>query len=86
MFRFTNLSVHHHNGDDVANFGFCQVVTGTDEVAMLNPTTLGVDEKDDATTSVVLDNRMKTGIKFVDIVCGNQSPKSVAGNNPVIPA
>ena len=86
MFRFTNLSVHHHNGDEVVDFGFCQVVTGTDKVAMLNPTTLGVHEKDDATTSVVPDNRMKTGIKFVDIVRGNQSPKSVAGINPVIPA
>ena len=86
MFGFTNLSVHHSNGDDVTDFGFCQVGTHTDEVPMLDPTTSGVDEKDDATTSVVADNSMKTGMVFLDIVHGNQSPKSVARVNPVIHA
>ena len=45
-----------------------------------------MDEKDDATTSMVVDNRMKTGMIFVDIVHGNQSPKSVTRFNHVIPA
>ena len=51
---------------------------------MLNPTTSGVYDKYDATTSLVYDNRMKTGMMFADIVCGNQSPKSVTRVNPVI--
>ena len=53
---------------------------------MLNPTTSGVDENNESTTSVVADNRMKTVMTFADIVRGNQSPKSVAMVNPVIPA
>ena len=52
---------------------------------MLNPTTLGVDEKNAATTSLVADNRMKIGMKFEDIVHGNHYPRSFAGVNPVIP-
>ena len=30
MFGFTNLSVHHIDGDNVAYFGICQVGTHTD--------------------------------------------------------
>ena len=86
MLGFTNLSVHHSDGDDVTYFGFCQVGTYTDEVPVLNSTTSVVDEKDDATTSVVSDNSMKTGMTFAYIVYRNQSPKKVARVNPVIPA
>ena len=43
-----------------------------------------MDKKDEATTSVVSDNRMKTGMEFADIVRGNQSPKLVARINPVM--
>ena len=71
MFGFTNLSVHHSNADDAADFGFFQVGTHTDEVAMLNPTTSGLYKKDDATTDMVSDNMIKTGMKFSDIVRGN---------------
>ena len=85
MFGFKNLSVHHINGDNITDFGFYQVGTHTYEVPMLNPTTSGVDEKDQSTTSVVADNRMKTFMTFADIFSGNQSPKSVARVNPVIP-
>ena len=53
---------------------------------MLNPTTSGVDEKDDATTSVFSDNRMNTGMIFAEIVRGNKSSKSVTKVNSVIPA
>ena len=53
---------------------------------MPNPTTSGVDEKDDTTTSVVDDNRKKTRMEFADIVRGNHTPKSVARVNPIIPA
>ena len=77
--------MYHSDGDDVADFGLCQVGTHTYEVPMLNPTTSGVDEKDQSTTSVVADNRMKTFMTFADIFSGNQSPKSVARVNPVIP-
>ena len=52
---------------------------------MKNHIKSGVDEKYDATTSVVVDNIMKTGLTFEDIVSGNQSHKSVARVNPVIP-
>ena len=62
MFGFTNLSVHHSNGDDIADFSFCQVGTHTDKVTMLKPTTSGVDEKYDTTTPVVADNKTNTGI------------------------
>ena len=86
MFGFTNLSVHHSNGDDVVYFGFCQLRTHADRVPMLNPTTSVVDNKDNATMSMVSDNRVKTGITFAYIVCGNQSPKSVIRVNPVITA
>ena len=51
---------------------------------MLNPTTSGVDYKDDATTSVFADNRMNTGMTSADIVRGNHYPKSVMRVNPVI--
>ena len=61
---FTNIIVHHIDVDDVVDVGFCQVGTDTDVFTM--------DEKDDATTSVVDDNRMKTGMIFLDIVRGNQ--------------
>ena len=84
MFGFTNLSMHHSNGDDVANFGFCQVGTHTNEVPMLNPTTPGLDYKDEATTSAVADNSMKTGLTFANIVHGNHPSKLVARVNPVI--
>ena len=77
MFGFTKLSVHHSDGYNVADFGFCQVGNHTDNVPILNTTTSGVDEKDDATTSMVVDNMMNTGMEFVDIVRGNRSPKSV---------
>ena len=52
---------------------------------MLNPTMSGVDEMDDATTSVVVDNKMKTLIKFPAIVHGNLPPKSVSRVNPIKP-
>ena len=78
--------MHHSDGDNVVDFCFCQVGTHTDEVPMLDPTTSGVDKNNDATTSVVADNSMKTGMVFLDIVHGNQSPKSVARVNPVIHA
>ena len=71
MFGFINLSVHHSDVDDIADFGFYQVGTHTYEVPMLNPITSGVDRKDDATMSVVSDNRMKTGMIFADILRGN---------------
>ena len=35
---------------------------------------------------MVADTKMKKGMKFSDIVRGNQSPKSVTGVNPVISA
>ena len=53
---------------------------------MLNPTTSGLYENDDTTTSVVADNMMKTVMTFADIVHGNHNPKSSARVNPVIPA
>ena len=65
----------YSNGDNVTDFGFCQVGTHTAEVPMLKSTTPGGDEKDESTTSMVYDNRMKTGMMFADIVRGNQSPK-----------
>ena len=43
MFGFKNLRVHHRDGDDVADFGFCQVGNHTDKVPMINLTTSGVD-------------------------------------------
>ena len=52
---------------------------------MLNPTMSGVDEMDDATASVVVDNKMKTVIKFPAIVHGNLPPKSVSRVNPIKP-
>ena len=51
---------------------------------MLNPTTLGVDEKDYTTTYVVADNSMRIVMTFADIVCGDKSPNSVARVNTVI--
>ena len=83
---FTNFSVHRSYVDDVADFCFCQAGTHTEKFPILNPTTSVVDEKDETTTSVVAENRMKTGMTFADIVCGDQSPKSVARVNPVIPS
>ena len=77
MFGFKKLSVHNRDGDDVADFGFCQVGAHTDKVPMRNPKKSGVDEKYYTITSVVADKRIKTGMKFTDIVRGNQSPKSV---------
>ena len=85
MFGFTNLSVHHIDGDDVAGVFFCQVGTHTDEVPMLNPATSVLDKKYYATTSVVADNRIKMGMMFADILCGNQSPRSLVRVKPVIP-
>ena len=85
IFEFTNLSMHRRDGDDVSDFGFCQVGTHTDKVPIRKPTTSGVDEKNDATMSVVDDNRMNTVMTFADIVHGNQSPKSVTRVNPIIP-
>ena len=79
MFGFTNPSMHHSDGDDVADFCFFQLGTHTDEVPMINPTTSGEDENYEVTTSVVDDNRMNMGMKFANIVCGNQSLKSVRG-------
>ena len=38
------------------------------------------------TTTVVADNRMKMGMMFTYIVCGNQSPNSGLRVNPVRPA
>ena len=84
MFGFKNLRVHHSDGDDVADFGFCQVGNHTDKVPMINPTTSGVDQKYDTTTSMVADNKMKTGMKFAYILRGNKSPKSTVRVNPVI--
>ena len=84
--EFTNLNVQHNNGEDVTGFGLCQLGTHTDKVYMLNPTKLGTEEKDDASRSVVDDNKMKTRMKFSDIVRGNQYPKSVARFKPVMPA
>ena len=52
---------------------------------MQSTTASAVDDKDNTIAYVVADNRMKTGITFSDIVRGNQSPKSVASVNPVIP-
>ena len=52
---------------------------------MLNPKNSGVDEKYYTITSVVADKRIKTGMKFTDIVRGNQSPKSPVRVNPVLP-
>ena len=86
MFGFTNLNVHHIDGDDVAGVFFCQVGTHTDEVPMLNPATSVLDKKYYATTSVVADNRIKMGMMFADILCVNQSPKSVGRVNPGIPS
>ena len=85
IFGFKNLNVHHRDGDDVADFGFCQVGTHTDKVPMINPETSGVDDKYDATMTVISDNRMNTGMTFVDIFCGNQPPKSVVRVRHVIP-
>ena len=79
MFGFTNLSVHHSNGDDVPDLGFHQVGTHTDEVPMLDPTTSGVDKNNDATTSVVADNSMKKGMVFSDIVHGYHPPSQSRG-------
>ena len=84
-FGFTNISMHHSDGDDVTDFGFFQVGTNTEAVPVPNSTTLGVDETDDTITSMVDDTKMKTGMNFADIVRGNQSPKSVARVNPFIP-
>ena len=53
---------------------------------MLNPTTSVVENKENATMSMVSDNRVKTGITFAYIVCGNQSPESVIRVNPAITA
>ena len=39
MFGFRNLSVHHNNGDGVADLDVYQVRTYTDEGTMINPTT-----------------------------------------------
>ena len=86
MFGFTNPRVHHRDGNDVADFSFCQVGTHTDEIPMLTPTISGVGDKDYTTTSVVADNRTKTGTKFAYIVHRNQLTKSVIRVNPVIPA
>ena len=86
MFGFTNLIVHHSDGDDVADFGLCQLGTHTDEVTMLNPIMSGVYEKNDATMAVVADTMMKMGMTFEDIVHGNQYPNSVVRVNPVIPS
>ena len=52
---------------------------------MLNPTMSGVDEKYDTTTSMVYNDMIKSGMTFADIVCGNQSPKSVVRVSPIIP-
>ena len=52
---------------------------------MLNPTTSGVDEKYGATKSLVSDYRIKRVMTFADILCGNQSPRSLVRVNPVIP-
>ena len=78
--------MHHSDVDNVVDFCFYQVGTNTYKVPMLNPTTSVVDENYEATTSVVADNRMKTGMTFADIVYGNQSPKEVTRVNPFIPA
>ena len=64
MFEFTNISVQHSDGDDVAS---------------------RVDEKDDNTTTMVANKKMKAGMTFVDIVCDSQSPKSVTRVNPIMP-
>ena len=85
MFGFTNLSVHHSDVDDVTDFDFFQVVTNTGAVLVPKPTTLGVDDTDDVITSVVADIKMNTGMTFANIVHGNQSLKSVARVNPVLP-
>ena len=85
MFGFKNLSVHHINVENVAYFGFFQVVTHTENFTMLNPTTSGVEKKGDSTRCMVANNRINTGMAFADIVRGNQSPKLVARVNPVIP-
>ena len=47
-------------------------------------TTPGLDYKDEATTSAVDDNSMKTGTTFANIVHGNHPSKLVARVNPVI--
>ena len=70
--------MHYSDEKNITDFGICQVGTHTDEVLMLKSTTLGGDEKDEATMSMVADNRIKTGMPFADIVRGNQSLKSVA--------
>ena len=85
IFGFTNLSVHHSDGDYVTNFGFCQVGTNTEAVPVPNYTTLGLDETDEAIMSKVADTKTKTRMEFSDIVHGNQPPKSVARVNPVLP-
>ena len=81
---FTKLSVHQSDGDDVTNFGFCQVVTNTESVTEPNYTMSGVDKTDEDITSVVTDTNMSTGVIFADIVHGHQSPKSVERFNPVL--
>ena len=86
MFGFKNLIVHHSDGDDVADFGLCQVETHTDEVTMLNPIMSGVDDNNDSTTAVVADTMMKMGMTFEDIVRGNHSTNSFVRVNPVIPS
>ena len=85
MFGFTNLSMLHSDGDDITDFGFSQAGTNTEAVHVPNSTTSGVDETDDAIISVVSDTNANTGMKFSDIVRGNQSPKSVVRVNPVLP-
>ena len=76
MFGFTNLIVHQNDGNDVTDFGFCQVGTHNDKVTILTPIISGVNEKDDATTPVVDDKMMKTGITFAYILCVGISPPS----------
>ena len=78
--------MHHSDGDYVTDFGFCQEVTHNDAVPIPKPTTSVVDENNDSTPYVVADNRMRTVMKFADIVRGNHPPKSVASVNPVIPS
>ena len=67
-FGLKKLRIHHSKVDDVVDFGFYQLGTHTDKVSMINPTKSGVDDKDEVTTSVVSDNSMKTGMKFVEFI------------------
>ena len=77
--------MHHIDGDDVTYFCFSEVGTNTEAVTVPNSTTSGVDETDDAITSVVYNTKMNTVIMSADIVSGNKSPKIFARVNPVLP-